>query len=383
MTAPRTTIRVAIMADEFDRRPERTLYFRRFIDYLLDDPAIDLTLIHSKQMPGETAYQRAREVLLPRIPLPFGTRFFSFIRYALTTRDRYDILFWCMPRVFPFFWLFPTKHHVVMAHGGGDVILPGIWTLSRVIFNYTLILFQRSVAVMVAVSNFANKEIQDAYRMKPEKVRTIYNAVDPLYADLPTDAEVARVRTRYALGDARYFVYLGRFRLHKNVKNLIQGYLAYRDTHPEAKELLVLGGGDRPEYDRTFGDLPNSPYVRDIRFIGYVPAEDLPGLYRGARALAFVTLNEGFGMPVIEAMACGTPVITSSVTSLPEVGGDAAIIVDPTNPQALADAFAVVATNEQERAGMIERGFRHSKRFTWEKTMEGWRTLFQELVERV
>lgn len=382
MTEVRKTIRVAIMADEFDRRPERTLYFRRLIESLLKEPSIDLTLVHSKRMPGEDAYQKAREVLLPRIPLPFGTRFLSFIRYSLFTKDRYDIVFWCMPRVFPFFWLFPAKHQVVMAHGGGDVLLPGIWTLSRIIFNYTLIWCQRFVAVMVGVSDYANKEIQEAYRMKPEKVRTIYNAVDPLYAQPPSDAEVARVRERYAIGAGDYFVYLGRFRVHKNVGHVVNGYLRYREEHPLAREILVLGGSFKDEYERTFGTVPSSPFADDIKFIGYVHAEDLPGLYRGARALAFMSLNEGFGLPVIEAMAVGTPVITSSVTSLPEVGGDAAIILDPHDVEGLAAAFHTVAADQAARAAMIERGFAHSAKFTWEKTLQGWMSLFRELCNR-
>ena len=106
----------------------------------------------------------------------------------------------------------------------------------------------------------------------------------------------------------------------------------------------------------------------------------MPILYAGARALAFVTLNEGFGVPIIEAMACGTPVITSSVTAMPEVAGDAALIVNPRNPEALAEAFALISNNPELRAELVRRGFARVHFFTWKKSFSKTLTLFRELV---
>jgi len=379
-TPPLSKIRVAIMADEFDRRPERTLYFRRLIERFIEDPTIELTLVHPKPMPDEPIYSQVREVILPRVQLPFATRFVSFIRYCLTTKDEYDIVHWLMPRPFPFFWLFPAKKRVIMAHGGGDVLLPGMRTFAREVFNYTIIWFQKHIDAMIAVSEYANKEIIYAYRMPPEKVRTIYNPVDPMYDTLPTDLERTEVLKRYDLIDTPYFVYIGRFRLHKNTGNLVRAYLTYREQHPDARELLVLGGSAREEYERTFGVLPQSPYAKDIHFIGYQASEYLPALYQGAVALVFVTLNEGFGLPVIEAMACGTPVITSSTTSLPEVAGGAGIIVDPKNPNAIADALGLVVRPEV-RSLLKQRGLERSKLFTWDATYKATITLYRDLLE--
>lgn len=374
-------IRVAIMADEFDRRPERSLYFRRLIEGLMADPRIDLTLVHPKPMPDEPIYRRVHEVILPRIELPFATRFVSFLRYCLTTKDEYDIVHWLVPRAFPFFWLFPAKKFVIMAHGGGDVLVPGMRTFAREVFNYTLTWFQRYVDVMVAVSEYAAKEIIYAYRVPPEKVRTIYVAVDPIYYEERTHAEVERVLTGHDLVRGTYFFFTGRFRSHKNVGTLVQAYLLYREQNPDRNEKLALAG-TREEFEHTFGPVPFSPHVEDIRFIGYVPADHLPALYTGAIALSFVTLNEGFGLPVIEAMACGTPVITSSVTALPEVAGDAGIIVDPHSPQALAEAMALIAKDARFRDMLIKRGLARSKRFTYARNIEQTVTMYRSLLGR-
>lgn len=367
------------MADDFDLRPERTLFFRRLIERLIEEEGIELTLIHSKPMPDEPLYKKAREILLPQIPLPYATRFVSFIRFCLTTKKKFDIVHWLKPRLFPFFWLFPARRTLIMAHGGGDVIVEGTWTFSRRVFNYTIILFQKYVDAMIAVSEYANKEIIYAYRMPPEKVRTIYNGLDPVYESIPDNETMSRILSQYSIKAHVYFLFLGRPELHKNVGNLVSAYVKYRERNPKSKEVLVLGGSTKAKYEKTFGTLPLSPFSADIHFLGYIPTENLPALYRRAAALAFISINEGFGVPLIEAMACGTPVIASSVTSLPEVVGNAAIIVNPLDTNAIAEALALVC-KAPVRAALIKRGFARAQFFTMKKTLDNTVALYKELA---
>lgn len=373
-------IRVAIMADEFDRRPERTLFFRRLIEQLTSEETIELTLVHSRPMPDEPLYKKAHEVLLQRIQLPYATRFVSFIRFCLTTKEQFDIVHWLVPRVFPFFWLFPAQRTVVMMHGGGDILTPGIWTFSRRVFNYTLLWFHKHVDAMIAVSEYANKEIIYAYHVPPEKVFTIYNSIDKIYL-APVDEDFDRqVLSEYGIQNIPYFFSISRFRLHKNIGRVVEAYVRYRAKNPGASEHLALGGGSVQEFEKVYGKLPNSPFIKDIHFLGYIPTDHMPSLYRGAVALTFVTLNEGFGVPIIEAMACGTPVITSSVTAMPEVAGNAAIIVDPYNPDAIAEALASV-NKPGIRDTLIERGYARSREFTFERTIRETINLYRKLLE--
>jgi len=355
-----------MFTDEIDIHKERCPYYRRLIEQLLKEPEIDLTLIHAKPNPDQPLYKMAREIVLPRIELPFASRFVSFIRFCLTTKEEFDIVHWLHPRVFPFFWLFPAKKKVIMTHAGGDVLSPtDFFSLPRFVFNYTLIWFGRYVDAFLGVSNFGVREIIYAYKIPPQKVFTVLPAVDQMYDPLPTDAHVASTVKKYGLEKGTYILYMGRFRLHKHVGHLVRSYIRYREQNPNAKEILALAGSTKNEYARTFGELPASPYTNDIKFVGYIETEDVPSIYAGAMVVSFVTLSEGFGMPLIEGGACKVPIITANATASPEAAGDAAIIVDPHDEQALADAFAL-AKKPEVRKTLIERAYKRSRFFTIE-----------------
>lgn len=375
-------IRIAVMADAFDRRPEHTLFFRHVIEELVASPEFDVTLIHYKPMPDEPLYTQAREVLLEPVRfIPYARHFFAFLRYCLTTKDRYDIVHSFTARLYPFFWLFPARKRVVMAHGGGERLAPGKWTLERALFVAMIVFFQKYIDVIIGVTEYAAKEIIYAFFVPPEKVTTINPHLDETYLTLPSVDTVTHIlESEYRLSYGNYFVFIGRLRAHKNVGNLVEAYLRYRESHPEATEHLAIGGGLQAEFEKNFGPIRPSPYVKDIHFLGHIPNEHMPVLYMGARALAFVTLNEGFGIPIIEGFACGTPVITSMVTSMPEVAADSAILVDPRNPDALAEAFALVAHDEALRHELMRRGKERCKHFTWDRVVTETFALFRRVT---
>jgi glycosyltransferase involved in cell wall biosynthesis len=373
-------IRLAMITDLLDRKPERTPYYRRLITELLKDPSFELTLIHYEPNPDQPLYKQAREIILPRIQLPVATRFVSFMRFCLTTKERFDIVHWFMPRVYPFFWLFPAKKKVIMTHGGGDILSPtDIWSWSRTIYNYTLIWFSKYVDAMIGVTGYANREIMYAYGVPPEKVFTIIPSLDQMYDPPPSDEHVHSVLKKHNLKKGTYILYMGRFRLHKNVGNLVHAYIKYREANPHTNEHLVLAGSKKDEYLRSFGEIPESPYSSDIRFVGYIETEDMPSIYCGATALAFVTLSEGFGMPILEAWACKVPVITSNVTAMPEVAGNAAIIIDPHDPEVYAEALALVHKPEV-RNTLIERGIKRCRFFTMEMSTAGWVAVYKKVL---
>ncbi len=375
-------MRIALMTDLLDVKTEREPFYRYLIYEWLKDPSLDITLVHAKPFPDQPIYkdERVHEIVLPRIELPFASRYVSFIRFCLTTKERYDIVHWFTPRIFPFFWLFPAKKFVVMTHGGGDILAPTDFrSWSRWIFNHTLIWFSARVHAFIAVSGFGNREIIYAYKVPPEKVHTIYNGMDKIYEREPSEAQTRAVLQKFGLEKNNYILFLGRFRLHKNVGNLVKAYILYREKNPEAKEKLALIGSSKNEYVRTFGALPDSPYVADIIFGGFAQVDELPSLYGGAFALSFVTLNEGFGMPILEAWACKTPVVTSNISAMPEVAGNAAIVVDPTKPEALAEALAMLRIKDV-REKLIERGYKRSRFFTIERCAAATKALWERVL---
>jgi len=373
MNRPIKKIKVAIMSHEFDRRPERTLYFRRLIENLLKVDFIDLYLIHFEKMVDEPLYKRAHEILIPKINLPWGSRFVSFVYFCFITKEHFDIVHWLMPRIFPLFWLFPAKKVVVMAHGGGDVLIKdGIWTMARRIFNWTIILFQKHIDAFIAVSNYSNTEIIQAYKVSPDRVVTIYNPLDPFFLE--------KIDNKEKKIPYKYFLYLGRFRLHKNLGVLVRAYLKLKERNINVEEKLMLAGGTRKELEETFGVMPDSPFVNDIVFTGYVDKEDMPKLYSGATAFVFPSLNEGFGLPPLEAMSFGTPSVVSNATSLPEVVGDAGLMFEPNDDETLVDMLEKIATDTSFREELSKKGREQAKKFTWDKTLQKTIWLYRKVL---
>ena len=151
---------------------------------------------------------------------------------------------------------------------------------------------------------------------------------------------------------------------HKNVKRLVNSYIFMRDNFNEIQEKLLIVG--KTSYgDEVLEIIKNSNYKDDVIVVGFVPLEDLPSFYSGATSLVYISLNEGFGMPLAESMACGSPVITSNVSAMPEVAGDAAILVDPYNTELVAKAMREVSINHSLRNDLIEKGYVRAKLFTW------------------
>jgi len=304
-------IKIAFMSDTLDRRPERAFASRRLIENLLKHPELEIYLIHYQKMPDDPLYGRANEIMIPLLTLPWASHFFSFIWFCLRTKEKFDIFQWLVARPYPFFWLVPAKKIVVTAHDG----YIDLWTAPNMLFWAMLRFFHRYIDAIIGVSEFANKEIIQTYHMPPEKVFTVYNGTDSVFRHIPEN-EARRAVGKYNVDAEKYFIYVGRIQPHKNVKRLVEAYILLRDTTDAKEKLLIIGKssyGAKEVWDLA----ESSKYSKDILFVKYASLEDLPAFYSLATALVFVSLNEGFGLPLIEAMACGTPVISSSATSLP------------------------------------------------------------------
>src|SRR5262249_13108037 len=175
-------------------------------------------------------------------------------------------------------------------------------------------------------------------------------------------------RSRYGL-PARYFLFVGTLQPRKNLSRVLRAFARLSATGEGSLGLALAGaaGVGSPDLRRQVDELGSAERVR---WLGYVAQGDVPGLYAGATAFVFPSLYEGFGLPVVEAMAWGTPVITSSVSALPEVAGDAAVLVDPYNVEGLARAMQRLLDDAGLRDGLIAAGRQRARRFTWERCAE-------------
>jgi glycosyltransferase involved in cell wall biosynthesis len=231
---------------------------------------------------------------------------------------------------------------------------------------------------VLTVSQASKQDILQYLRIPAAKVEVVYNALDERLATPPTDADLARVRERYLL-TSPFILYTGNIKPHKNVDRLIEAYSILRRRGVEDVKLLIIGEeiSKYPNLRRLVHRHQLHPHVR---FFGHVPDDTLAALYRLASVFVFPSLYEGFGLPPLEAMAAGAPVITSNISSLPEVVGDAALLIDPMDAAAIADAMARVLGDAALREQLICKGRERVKHFSWTRSVARTREIYAEVV---
>jgi len=220
-------------------------------------------------------------------------------------------------------------------------------------------------AVRIIVDSLATAtDVAAHYGVPERRISLVYPGVDPRLQRVTDANQLAAVRERYRLPE-QYLLFVGTLQPRKNIARIVQAYARWRQESERSDVALVLAGAQGWLYDPAW-----TAGVEGIVLPGYIADADVPALYSGALALVFPTLHEGFGFPVLEAMRCGIPVITSNTSSLPEVAGDAALLVDPRDTRAIADAIARVIGDETLRADLIARGYQQADTFTWKRAAE-------------
>jgi glycosyltransferase involved in cell wall biosynthesis len=233
---------------------------------------------------------------------------------------------------------------------------------NRTFLRVGMRLFTRAATAIIAVSEHTRRDLIAVYDLPAEKIHVVYEGVDPAFAPATPD-EVARVRARYS-PDRPYLLMVGTLEPRKNHAAALRA-LARLKTQGLSHRLVIAGGSGWlfAPIRRQVAELG---LEGDVTFAGYVPAGDLPPLYSGAACVLAPSLYEGFGFPVLEAMACGAPVVCSDVSSLPEVAGDAALLVAPLDDAALAAAAHLIVTQPGLAALLRVQGRRQAARFRWD-----------------
>jgi glycosyltransferase involved in cell wall biosynthesis len=230
---------------------------------------------------------------------------------------------------------------------------------------------------ILTVSQASRQDILHYLKASPDKVEVVYNALDERLATPPTAEQLQMVRERFLL-DGRFILYAGNIKPHKNLERLIEAYSILRRRGVDDVKLLIIGD-EVSKYQGLRRLVHRFQLDRQVRFLGFVPDATLAALYRLASVFVFPSLYEGFGLPTLEAMSAGTPVVTSNVSSLPEVVGDAAILIDPMDAGAIADAMARVLGDDGLRAQLIARGHERVKVFSWQRSVSRIQAIYEEV----
>ncbi len=239
--------------------------------------------------------------------------------------------------------------------------------LQRLYLRTQVLRSLRAARRVIAVSAATGQDVMALAGLPAERIDVVPNGVDAAFGVAPA-AEVAAFRARRGLPE-RYILHLGTLEPRKNLVRLVRAFGRVR-VADLADVKLVLAGGKGWDYANIYQEVSRLGLEAEVVFAGYVADEELPWWYRGAAVFAYPSLMEGFGLPVLEAMACGVPVVTSNVSALPEVAGEAALLVDPTDEEALAEALRAVLSDGGLARELGVEGRRRAVRYRWERTAE-------------
>ncbi|MCF7794827.1 glycosyltransferase family 4 protein [Patescibacteria group bacterium] len=232
---------------------------------------------------------------------------------------------------------------------------------------------------IITVSHFTKKEIIDVYETKPEKLSVVHNGYNnELYRYISNKEEVEAVCKKYGL-EEKYFLYVGRLEKKKNTPNLIEALAILKENNPEIKHKLVLIGDASYGYDEVKYYIEEFDLNLEVIMLGWVAEKDLPYIYNGASAFIFPTRHEGFGIPVIQALACGVPTAVSDIEVMKEVAGESALFFNPYDKNAISHAMYSLVTNNELREDLKVKGLQRAKLFSWEKAARETLKLIKEI----
>jgi len=229
---------------------------------------------------------------------------------------------------------------------------------------------------VLADSLATRADLMDIYSTPPEKISVLYSGVNEVFQPVRNAAVLRAVRARYGLGDALFILAVGTLQPRKNYTRLVQAFaqLAAPDVN------LVIAGGKGWMFDAIFAEVERCRLSQRVIFPGFVDDQDLPALYSAAAVLAYPSTYEGFGLPILEAFACGTPVVTSTASCLPEVAGDAALLVPPADVAALAEALQRAYADTETRNRLIKAGEARVRQFSWRASARQLVELYERLA---
>jgi glycosyltransferase involved in cell wall biosynthesis len=229
---------------------------------------------------------------------------------------------------------------------------------------------------ILADSAATKQDLVAIWQVPDEKITVLYSGVNAAFARVTAGEKITAVRQKYHLGEAPYLLSVGTVQPRKNYQMLIQAFAPLAAKFPHH---LIIAGGKGWLYDEMMAEVEKQGVAERVHFIGFVDDEDLPALYSGAALYLFPSLYEGFGLPMLEAMACGVPVIASDVSSLPEVGAETAVLLPPHDLIQWTQKIDTLLSDSAQRQKMTEAGYKQVQKFSWQKASTQLLTLYQTL----
>jgi glycosyltransferase involved in cell wall biosynthesis len=364
-------IRIGLIAYGLGRSPGGIGRYTREIGIALRREGLELTLLQAGRAPEQNG-----TVGLPGARLLPGLLTIGQLEIAGIARQRKLALVHDPTGAMPL--LLTGVRRIATVHDVIPFAYPGSSTaLDWLIYHFWLPLAIRRLDAVITDSQQSKADILGDLPVKPEKLVVIPAAANPHYRPLRQE-EVASIIERNKI-HAPYILFVGSIEPRKNLLRLLQAYARLREWSMKWR-LVIVGARNYWKSSPVVQAVQAMRLQESVTFTGYVPDADLPALYNGANLFCFPSLYEGFGLPVLEAMACGTPVVTSNTSSLPEVAGDAAILVDPYNVDEIAEAMQRVLSDPDLAADLRGKGLERAKQFSWDRTARETIAVYEKIL---
>lgn len=235
---------------------------------------------------------------------------------------------------------------------------------------------------IITVSEYQRNIIINRFKISPQKISVVYNGVDTRFFNRVESPVLSNILFSYGIAFPYIFL-MGNTEPRKNTKCAIEAFKIFCEQNPEQPHRLVIKGLTTGQLSERVKRCGAQQFEYRIHRLGYIDQADLPMVYRGADVLWFPSFSEGFGLPIIESMASGTPVISSATSVMPEIAGDAALYIDPNDPAALAAQTKVLFTNSVLKNDLIEKGLKRAAMFTWEQSANELIKVYDRLMEEI
>ncbi len=343
------------------------VYTKNLVDRLVEKSLgneDEIFLVHREQN-NNPVYKKAKEIIMPKVNLPRLSHLLSEAIFLWKTRNDFDLIHYPQESIYPLFWLSKAKI-AITAHSGVEGwkdfgILRRRWWLVYITFKF----FKNRIDKIICVSNFTRVSIQKFFNIPEEKFSVVHLGINENFKNSDKN-QVLNVVQKLNLRSP-YFLAFGRIDPHKNIPRIIEAYAKVKKEH-NIPHSLVVGSRHWPPENKKVDDLIKSLELeKDLFFLKYVSDEDMPALFAGADIVVFPSLHEGFGIPVLEAMAVGTSVITSNVFAMPEIAGGAAHLVNPTSVEEIASGIWKILSDINYKNELIKKGILRSLEFNWGK----------------
>lgn len=230
---------------------------------------------------------------------------------------------------------------------------------------------------IITVSENSKKDIMEFLKIPDSKIEVIYEGVDDSFSRVNDRQKTKAVAEKYGL-PSKFILYVGTYLPHKNIETLLHAFHDLK-RHHVVPHSLVLAGSEGRNFKKISGLISELDLNHEVKTIGFVSDEDLPFVYGLCDLFVFPSLYEGFGLPLLEAMACGVPVISSNTSCLPEIGGDAAVYFSPKNVEELSEKITTIISNQNQRNNLIDKGLRRVKLFSWNKMADNTLKVYEDV----